>query len=112
MTSIKDLQVQLPWTIKYSSDFRSNPQSHKDFAHALLHVQKACGKLAELVNLMDHDKDFALKPAESSIRGQWPSDFEPYIADLVVCDGDPFERTGRVGQTWVGGRVVWQRTGG
>jgi hypothetical protein len=80
MASIRDLQLQLPWTIKYSSDFRANPQPHKEFAHALLHVQKACGKLAEFVNAMDHDKDTALK---LSVVGELG--YVPYVADLVVC---------------------------
>jgi predicted amidohydrolase YtcJ len=29
-------------------------------------------------------------------------------ADLAVCDGDPFEATSRVTQTWVNGRAVWR----
>jgi predicted amidohydrolase YtcJ len=31
------------------------------------------------------------------------------FADLVVCDGDPFEPNSRVIQTWVNGRPVWRR---
>jgi hypothetical protein len=29
-------------------------------------------------------------------------------ADLVICDGDPFEADTRVVQTWIGGRPVWR----
>jgi Amidohydrolase family len=37
------------------------------------------------------------------------------IADLVVCDGDPFDNGTRVAQTWIGGRPAWHashRAGG
>ncbi|EMN54755.1 hypothetical protein [Leptospira interrogans] len=36
--TLKDLQLSLPWTVKYSEDFRSTPLTHKDFSHALHHV--------------------------------------------------------------------------
>lgn len=74
--NLKDIQVQLPWTVRYSQDFRMNPQSHKDFTHAILHAQKALGKLAALADDMDHDKNLAdnISP-----------EFGKYIADLVVC---------------------------
>jgi hypothetical protein len=75
---IKTLQVRLPWTIKMSTDFRSNPQAHKEFAHALLHVHKAGGKLAALVDDMDHRREDALKP-------ELRADVEKAIADLVIC---------------------------
>src|SRR4029453_11793258 len=32
-------------------------------------------------------------------------------ADLVVCDGDPFEPGTAVTQAWIGGRVVWSADG-
>jgi hypothetical protein len=74
MTTIRQLQTSLPWTVHYHRDFRSNPQSHKDFGHALLHVFKAAGKLASLVNDAEHGGcEFT---AEETDR---------YIADLVVC---------------------------
>jgi hypothetical protein len=75
--SLRHLQTTLPWTIKYSTDFRANPQSHKDFAHALLHVQKAAGKLAAMVDDIDHNRDVAL---DHTIREN-----ARFIADLVVC---------------------------
>lgn len=73
MKTIRELQTSLPWTIRYSRDFRANPQPHKDFAHALVHVGKALGKLLTLVDDMDHARD-AL-----------PTDHAKYLADLVVC---------------------------
>ena len=57
--NLRDLQTNLPWTIRYSRDYRANPQTHKDFAHALLHVHKAVGKLSALVDDMDHDREVA-----------------------------------------------------
>ncbi len=75
--SLRKLQTTLPWTIKYSQDFRSNPQPHKDFAHALVHVSKALGKLQGLVDDMDHDRRIAVHAS--------PAEFGKYVADLVVC---------------------------
>jgi hypothetical protein len=76
--TIRELQTKLPWTIRYSTDFRSNPQTHKDFAHALHHVSKAAGKLHALADDMDHDRELANDP---TLRERYAK----YIADLVVC---------------------------
>jgi len=76
--TIKDLQTNLPWTIRYSRDFRASPCSHKDFAHALHHVSKAAGKLHALADDMDHDRETA---EDSALRDKYGK----YIADLVVC---------------------------
>jgi|SRR6185436_13048295 len=72
--TIKDLQVKLPWTVHYHRDFRASPMTHKDFGHALLHVTKAAGKLAALVNDAEHG-GCEFKPEET----------DKYIADLVIC---------------------------
>lgn len=72
--TIRELQTQLPWTIHYHHDFRQSPMAHKDFAHALLHVFKAAGKLASVVNDAEHG------------GSEFKSDeVDRYIADLVVC---------------------------
>jgi hypothetical protein len=72
--TLRELQTQLPWTIHYHHDFRASPMAHKDFDHALLHVMKAVGKLAAVVNDAEHGgSDFK------------SGDVDPYIADLVVC---------------------------
>lgn len=76
--NIKDLQTSLPWTIKYSQDFRSSPQTHKDFAHTCHHVSKAMGHLHALADDMDHDREIAADPTLRDRYGK-------YIADLVVC---------------------------
>lgn len=70
--SLRRLQVTLPWTIKYSRDFRLNPQSHKDFTHALIHAQKALGMLAAMVDEIDHDRDAPLlRNMLRSIKNMW-----------------------------------------
>lgn len=76
--TIREFQTKLPWTIKYSQDFRSSPISHKDFSHALHHVSKAAGRLHALADDMDHDRDISLTVSLKESYGK-------YIADLVVC---------------------------
>jgi hypothetical protein len=76
--TIRELQTSLPWTIRYSRDFRTSPQTHKDFAHALHHVSKAAGKLHALADDMDHDREIADNPTLRERHAK-------YIADLVVC---------------------------
>lgn len=76
--TIRELQTSLPWTIRYSQDYRANPQPHKDFTHALLHVVKAVGKLQGLSDDMDHDRQVA---DDSMLR----SEYGKYVADLVIC---------------------------
>jgi hypothetical protein len=76
--TIRELQTSLPWTIRYSRDHRANPQPHKDFSHALLHVGKAAGKLMALADDMDHDREVADDPTLRERHAK-------YLADLVVC---------------------------
>ena len=76
--TLRQLQTSLPWTIRYSQDFRANPQTHKDMSHALLHVVKATGKLCALADDMDHDREVADDP---TLRERYAK----YAADLVVC---------------------------
>lgn len=72
--TLRELQTSLPWTVRYHRDFRNSPMAHKDFGHALVHVTKAAGKLAAVVNDAEHGgSDFALE------------DVDKYVADLVVC---------------------------
>jgi len=72
--TLRELQATLPWTVHYHHDFRASPMAHKDFGHALLHVMKAAGKLAALVNDAEHGGcEFTAEQTD------------PYIADLVVC---------------------------
>jgi hypothetical protein len=72
--TLRQLQTQLPWTVHYHKDFRSSPMTHKDFGHALLHVLKAAGKLAAVVNDAEH--------GGSEFK---PDEVDRFVADLVVC---------------------------
>lgn len=72
--TIRELQTELPWTVHYHHDFRASPMTHKDFGHALLHVQKAAGKLAAVVNDAEHGGAKFL-----------PDEVDPYVADLIIC---------------------------
>lgn len=76
--TLREFQTSLPWTIRYSTDFRSSPMTHKDFAHTLHHISKAAGKLHALADDMDHDRAIADDPASREQHAK-------YIADLVVC---------------------------
>lgn len=76
--SLRSIQARLPWTIRYSQDFRLNPLTHKDFQHALIHVGKAVGKLFELCDDCDHDRNVA---DSKELKEQ----YSKYIADLVLC---------------------------
>lgn len=76
--TLRFLQTNLPWTIRYSQDHRACPKSHKDFAHALHHVSKAVGRLHELADDMDHDRSVVDAVALREKHGK-------YVADLVVC---------------------------
>ena len=74
MTTIKEIQDLLPWGKFYSEEFRALPLPYKDFQHALMHVFKAAGKLAGIVDDADHGDAFFPK-----------EDVEKYLADVVIC---------------------------
>jgi hypothetical protein len=93
--TIRELQTNLPWTIRYSGDFRASPMTHKDFAHTLHHVSKAAGKLHALADDMDHDCAVA---DTAALR----TDYAKYVADLVVC-------ALRLANTFPGGVIDLQR---
>jgi len=76
--TLRELQSSLPWTGHYHRDFRSTPMTHKDFAHALLHVHKAGGKLAGIVNDAEHG---GVEWAGATVR----EEVSKYVADLVIC---------------------------
>lgn len=64
------------WTdAQYSHEFNTEPQPHRHFTHALLHAAKACGKLAEYVDDLDH----------KSIRKEGGTPVTVLLADLVIC---------------------------
>lgn len=76
--TIRELQSGLPWTGHYHRDFRATLMTHKDFAHALLHIHKAGGKLAAIVNDAEHG---GVNWAEAETRAE----VGKYVADMVIC---------------------------
>lgn len=76
--TIRELQTAMPWTGHYHRDFRSTPMTHKDFGHGLLHVHKAGGKLAAIVNDAEHG---GVEWTDPEVRRKVSN----YVADLVVC---------------------------
>jgi hypothetical protein len=78
MATLKELQAlsKETWTLAtYNGDFLASPLPHRDFGHALMHVTKAAGKLAALVDQGEHDGGCAFSPEET----------DRFVADLVVC---------------------------
>lgn len=78
--TLSELQSQLPWSINYADAFKLATYSglpYLEFQHALIHVVKATGKLATMVEDADHGRD----------------DVEPFplpemaklLSDLVIC---------------------------
>ncbi len=76
--TVRELQSGLPWTAHYHRDFRATPQTHKDFGHALLHIHKAGGKLASIIDEAEHAGYEWADPAKRA-------DVEKYVADMVIC---------------------------
>jgi hypothetical protein len=73
--TIEELQeyVKKAWTNEsYSPEFNGSGIAHKDFGHALVHVTKAAGKLAAIVDDADHGKPCQDDPGK-------------YLADLLIC---------------------------
>ena len=62
----------------YHRDFRATPLTHKDFAHALLHIHKAGGKLASILDEAEHGGYNWADPEKRA-------DVEKYVADMVIC---------------------------
>lgn len=76
--TIRELQSGLPWTGHYHRDFRATPMTHKDFQHALLHIHKAGGKLAAIINDAEHGGiDWAAPEVRAEVA--------KYVADMVIC---------------------------
>jgi hypothetical protein len=83
--TIAGLQASLPWGNTYTEDVQQNRQPHRDFTHALLHIVKASGHLAGLVDALDHGDD--LRDA-----------YRRYLADVVIS-------AIRAANTFPGGKV-------
>lgn len=83
LPSLEELQATLPWSNSYTTAFRGNRQPHKHFTHALLHVVKAAGHLASLVDDLDHtpgDSGDRTPPSVDGLRAL----HKRYLADVVI----------------------------
>ena len=73
--TIQELQehVRKAWTNEtYSAAFNASTIPHKDATHALVHIAKAAGKLAAILDDADHGKAIDDDPGK-------------YLADLMIC---------------------------
>ncbi len=70
--TLRWLQKNLPWQGSYTEAFESGPK-HNHFAHNVLHLAKAVGKLAAAVEPLDHRDMMVIGDVSSA------------IADVVIC---------------------------
>ncbi len=75
--TFKEIQDQIHFVFSYSEDYRADRRPHKDFEHAVLHIAKANGRLAELCDNLDHGD---LKP-----RSHLQEIYARFLADVIIC---------------------------
>jgi hypothetical protein len=80
--TLSELQKNIPWGNPYSDQFQESRLPHKDFAHALTHVAKACGKLHAVVDEFDHH---GVHSGLSEHDSQTTVTVANSLADLVIC---------------------------
>lgn len=75
--TIGTLQACLPWGAHdYSAEFQADESTARDFKHALLHVTKATGKVAAVVDDFDHEGALHLVHKTMTRKA---------LADIVIC---------------------------
>jgi hypothetical protein len=52
--TLERLQKGLRFGQKYTPEYFADPRPHRDLAHAAIHMAKVAGKLAALVDTLDH----------------------------------------------------------
>lgn len=73
--TLQQLQDGLPWGAHdYTDEFRAYDVPHRDFAHAFVHLTKALGQLAQIVDEGDHRR-LEVFPQER---------VDKYLADLII----------------------------
>src|SRR5437870_880007 len=73
---LKALQDQLPvWNIERTTEFDLSNNNYRMFQHALMHIIKATGKLADMIDNADHSIYPAFIQPEIS----------KLLADIVIC---------------------------
>jgi hypothetical protein len=96
------LQRGLHFGMKYSASYAADPRKHKHVAHALVHLTKAVGKIAGVVDELDHHDD-----AQGSLGPSTRPVVAKALADLVIC-------ATRIAREYPGGPIdldaaVWAR---
>ena len=93
MPLIRDLQRELPWGAhEYNMEFQHRIDPHRDAEHAFVHVTKAAGRLADIVDDFSHCNDEHTKGETTAPTAG------KYLADLVIC-------AARMANTWPGGAI-------
>ncbi len=88
-STLRELQEVLPWGLHtYSQAFRADVRPQRDALHAHLHIVKAAGNVAAILDDHDHGKTPEVEP-------------DKYLADIIYC-------TVRVANTWPGRRIDLQ----
>lgn len=83
-TDLRFLQTNLPWSDNYSTDFRSDPRSHKHFAHAVGHIVKAAGVLTAQCEDWDHHRPNETNTEEKNILAHERALMTKALADVVI----------------------------
>lgn len=78
--TLRKLQLTLPWSDTYRQAFRDNREPQRDFRHALIHIVKAAGALASLVDELDHEPG----PTTPCISALGTLHVR-YLADVVIA---------------------------
>ncbi len=79
--TLAHLQATLPWGNSYAADFQANKQAHRDFAHAVIHIVKAAGHLAALIDELDHaSEENEGRTSDAALRKL----YAPKLADVVI----------------------------
>lgn len=93
--TLREIQTGAMWGAHtYSREFNADPRPHHDAAHAVLHITKATGKVAGLLDDLDHAQDFVAAITGTCHR----DDVARYLADVVIC-------ALRAANTWPGGAI-------
>ena len=78
--TFRDAQVNQPWTVPYSADFKATADNvllHLYGSHAVLHAAKSVGKLAAVFEELDHTGGVPGPVSANTIRNM--------AADLVTA---------------------------
>jgi hypothetical protein len=96
---LRVLQERMPWGAHdYTAQFQARGDEHRDANHATLHVLKAAGKLAAVVEEFDHTEPFSQSndPERGHDAEALQAQAAKALADLVIC-------AARIADRWPGG---------